>query len=833
MRFFCRPNLVAQALSLAFVLLGWPQIGSGAEAAPVTITIHADRRGPKINEAMWGIFFEDINLGADGGLYAELVKNRSFEFPEPLMGWKKISDQPDGQLEVHDQEPFNGANRHYLHLESAGVPFGVANEGFRAMGFRAGETYSLSLQVRPTAGTAVLRLELADPKGRALATARITDLNAGWQKRSVALTPGETEAHGRLQIFVEDKGGVDLDMVSLFPAHTWKDRAGGLRADMVQMLADMKPGFLRFPGGCIVEGSELDRRYQWKTTIGPVEERKLLINRWNYIFRHRPAPDYFQSFGLGFFEFFQLCDDLGAAPLPILNCGMACQFNSGQLVPLEQLDPFIQDALDLIEFANGDRSTVWGGKRAALGHAEPFKLRMLGIGNEQWGPQYVERYARFAKALKQKHPEILLVSSAGPSPADDRFQFLWPKLREMKADIVDEHCYANPIWFLSSSHRYDGYDRAGPKVFMGEYAAQNVAIASPKNENTLECALAEAAFMTGLERNADVVQLASYAPLFAHVDGWQWTPNLIWADNLRVFGTPSYYVQQLFSRHRGDRVLPLEMSGGSASSLASGRIGLGVYQTAAEFKDLRVQRAGETVAQPDFAGENPGWQIEGGQWSAKAGVFQQTDPKSTGRALFGDATWSDYTLTLRGRKVAGNEGFIIIVRDLPGSRVQWNLGGWGNQQHGIQALLGAQEQIVAQTPGSIETGRWYEIKIALKGPDLECYLDGKLVQKARVPPPQVQPLYATAARDERAGELILKVSNPGAATRAAIELAGVTGVAPRAKAFVLQGEKPTDVNSLDQPRKLAPVETEWAVPGPRFERAFPAHSFSVLRIKTR
>jgi alpha-L-arabinofuranosidase len=356
---------------------------------------------------------------------------------------------------------------------------------------------------------------------------------------------------------MEGKGTVDVDMISLFPEHTWKNRPGGLRADMVQMLADLKPGFLRFPGGCIVEGSVLERRYQWKNTIKPLGDRHLIINRWNYEFLHRPTPDYFQSFGLGFFEFFQLCEDIGAQPLPILNCGMACQFNSGELCPLDQLDPYIQDALDLIEFANGPVTSEWGAKRAAMGHPEPFNMKMMGVGNEQWGPQYIERYTRFAAALKKAHPEIMLVSDSGPSPDDSRFQFLWPKLVSMHADIVDQHCYANPSWFFENTHRYDNYDPNGPKIFMGEYAAQSVGIVSPKNRNTLECALAEAAYMTGLERNAAVVHMASYAPLFGNVDAWQWTPNLIWVDNHRIYATPDYYVQQLFSRNRGDVVLPV------------------------------------------------------------------------------------------------------------------------------------------------------------------------------------------------------------------------------------------------------------------------------------
>jgi alpha-L-arabinofuranosidase len=329
---------------------------------------------------------------------------------------------------------------------------------------------------------------------------------------------------------------------------------------MVQALADLKPGFLRFPGGCIVEGSELDKRYQWKNTILPVEERPLLINRWNYEFLHRPTPDYFQTFGLGFFEYFQLCEDIGAAPLPILNCGMACQFNSGELVPLNALDPFIQDALDLIEFANGTADSTWGGKRAAMGHPEPFHLTMLGIGNEQWGPQYIERLAAFVAAFRAKHPDIRLIASAGPEPADERFQYLWPKFRDLGVDIVDEHCYARPSWFFDNTHRYDAYDRSGPKVFFGEYAAQSDKMVSVENVNNLECALAEAAYMTGLERNADVVCMASYAPLFAHKDAWQWTPDLIWVDNLSVVYTPNYYVQQLFCTHRGDVVLPAEVS---------------------------------------------------------------------------------------------------------------------------------------------------------------------------------------------------------------------------------------------------------------------------------
>ncbi len=544
-----KASLVAAALAFSLT------------APAATIEVQVDQPGAKINPAMWGIFFEDINFGADGGLYAELVKNRGFEFPEAMMGWSKLSpSKARGQLSIHNENPFNAANPHYLRLESEGKDlFGVANEGFRGMGVKAGEAYNFSAQVRNVSGSPALRVELYGSDGALLDTVKLEKFSGDWQKISAVLHPKVTDAKAKLYVLVDGKGAVDLDFVSLFPDNTWKHRPGGLRADMVQALADLHPGFMRFPGGCIVEGSELNKRYQWKKTIGPVEERELLINRWNYEFLHRPTPDYFQSFGLGFLEFFQMCEDIGAEPLPILSCGIACQFNSGELCPLDQLEPFIQDALDLIEFANGATTTTWGAKRAALGHPEPFNLKMMGVGNENWDAQYIERYAKFHAALKAAHPEIHLISSAGPFPNDEHFKFAWPKLRELHADIVDEHCYDKPAWFLNNTHRFDSYDRTGPKVFFGEYAAQSDKVVSVKNRNTWECAIAEAAYMTGLERNAEVVRMASYAPLFANAEAWQWTPNMIWVDSLNLYATPNYYVQQLFSRNRGDVILPVKL----------------------------------------------------------------------------------------------------------------------------------------------------------------------------------------------------------------------------------------------------------------------------------
>jgi alpha-N-arabinofuranosidase len=541
------------ALSLA--------IPTSHSADAVTLTVQADKPGASINPDMWGVFFEDINLGADGGLYAELVKNRSFEFPTALMGWTRVAGPGGaGEIEVRSESPRFQNNPNYVRIAAANrAAFGLANEGFRGIGVKQGDRYDFAVQARAGQGKPTLRVELVRADGTVLARKKVRLAATQWTAVRMTLTARYTEAKAQLHVVVEGGGTVDLDHVSLFPQKTWKQRPGGLRADMVQKLADLQPGFLRFPGGCIVEGNVLSNRYQWKNTLGPVAERKLLINRWNFEFKHRPTPDYFQTFGLGFFEYFQLCEDIGAEPMPILSCGLACQFNSGEACTPEELSQFIQDAVDLIEFANGPVTSPWGRIRAEMGHPAPFNLKMIGIGNENWDQPYIERYAKFHAVLKAKHPEIQLISSAGPQPNDKRFHYAWGELRKLNADIVDEHCYDKPAWFYAAATRYDNYDRKGPKVFFGEYAAQSDKTVSVLNRNNLECALAEAACMTGMERNADVVRMASYAPLFAHEEGWQWRPNLIWLDNLNIYGTPNYYVQQMFARNRGGVVLPVEL----------------------------------------------------------------------------------------------------------------------------------------------------------------------------------------------------------------------------------------------------------------------------------
>jgi alpha-N-arabinofuranosidase len=522
----------------------------------------------KIQPTMYGVFFEDINFAADGGLYAEMIKNRSFEFEAPLMGW----EQPNS--DKHSFNKQSGIATTIKVLENKTNPnfcrilinddkgFSIINEGFRGMGIKKDAKYNLSLKAANHNGAIKkIIIQFIDKNKKVLGETSIVPTANDWKAYTAQFTATQTEAKAQLKITFEGTGTIDLDMISLFPEDTWMNRKNGMRKDIVQLLYDMKPGFLRFPGGCIVEGRTLAQRYQWKKTVGDVEKRETLINRWNTEFSHKPAPDYFQTFGLGFFEYFQLSEDLGAQPLPILSCGMACQFNTGELVPLAELDPYVQDALDLIEFANGGVDTPWGKVRSDMGHPKPFNLKYIGVGNEQWGPDYIERYKVFEKAIKAKYPKMIIVSGSGPFPEGDYFDYGMQELKKLNAEIVDEHYYKSPQWFRENATRYDKYDRKGPKVFAGEYAAQSVAIASPDNRNNWECAFSEAAFMTGLERNAEVVNLTSYAPLMAHEEAWQWTPDLLWFNNLEAYGSANYYVQKLFATNRGTDLINITKDG--------------------------------------------------------------------------------------------------------------------------------------------------------------------------------------------------------------------------------------------------------------------------------
>ncbi len=522
------------------------------------LVIQTNKIGAPIQPTMYGLFFEDINYAADGGLYAELIKNRSFEFPQNFMGWNTF-----GNIQLMNDGPFD-QNPHYVRLSNAGHNHkhtGLENEGFFGIGVTKGEEYRFSVWARGKGQKISMELIKNNTmeEGQAFVVENMDITSDDWKQYELVFTSPRTEAKAHLRIFLESPGTVDLEHISLFPVDTYNGHKNGLRKDLAQALAETNPGVFRFPGGCIVEGTDLETRYDWKKSVGPVENRPLNENRWHYTFKHRFFPDYFQSYGLGFYEYFLLSEEMGAEPIPIVSCGLSCQFqNEGEHthVAVCDLGSYVQDALDLIEFANGDVNTTWGKVRAEMGHPEPFNLKYIGVGNEQWGPEYPEHLVPFVTAIRKVYPEMLIIGSSGPDSEGKQFDYLWPEMKNIKVDLVDEHFYRPEEWFLAQGSRYDNYDRKGPKVFAGEYACHG----KGKKYNHFNAALLEAAFMTGLERNADIVHMATYAPLFAHVEGWQWRPDMIWFDNLNSVRSCSYYVQQLYGHNKGTNVVPLTMN---------------------------------------------------------------------------------------------------------------------------------------------------------------------------------------------------------------------------------------------------------------------------------
>ncbi len=530
--------------------------------------VNTKKLGATVQSTMYGLFFEDINFAADGGLYGELVKNRSFEFAQPYMGWRVF-----GNVELKADGPFERCP-HYVVLSDPGHRerrTGLQNEGYFGIGVEQGKEYRFSVWAKAPRGNSQIRVQLINENAmtehQEFVQEKLDVSGNEWKQYEIVLKASRTEPKAQLRIFLSSPNPVALEHISLFPVDTYKGRKNGLRRDLAQALEDMHPGVFRFPGGCIVEGTTLDTRYQWKNTIGPVENRPINRNRWEDTFDYRYFADYYQSYGLGFFEFFQLCEDIGAEPLPVLSVGLACQFQNGldAHASMDQLQPFIDDCLDLIEFANGPADSKWGKKRAEMGHPEPFNMKFIGVGNEQWDTPYFERLKPFVEAIRAKYPNIKIVGTSGPDSEGQMFEKGWEAMRAQGADLVDEHFYRPEAWFLGTKEakqrygencgglRYESYPRKGPKVFAGEYACHG----RGKKWNHYETSLYEAAFMTDLERNADIVEMATYAPLFAHVDGWQWRPDMIWYDNLRMFKSVSYYVQQMYAMNKGTNVLSL------------------------------------------------------------------------------------------------------------------------------------------------------------------------------------------------------------------------------------------------------------------------------------
>jgi alpha-L-arabinofuranosidase len=779
-----------------------------ARADSPTLTVDASHPGPALSPLQHGVFFEEINHAGDGGLYAEKIQNRAFT--NGTLAWAPWTE--NGAV-VHlnllpTSNPQSAA--HYLEVRvergtSDGNAWGgVANDGYWGIGLHKGETFRCQIVVKLSsrlAGPLLVALHASD--GTVLAEHRFTNLTTRDNDQTLEClfrSPKE-EAHAFLTITAQAPATFALRFVSLFPTDTFDHQTNGLRADLAQMVADLKPSFVRFPGGCFVEGDILAHRFRWRGSIGPLMDRTPTDDLWGYQCDN----------GLGYLEYLEWCEEMHAEPLFVVNCGMSHKQN----VPLDQLQPYIQSALDAIEYANGPVTSKWGAQRAKDGHPAPFHLQYIEIGNEDGFDDYDARFAMFYDAIKARYPYMKLI-------ADTR-------VKSRPPDLVDDHYYASTLFFVRQAAALDNYPRNATPIYIGEFAVTHGA-----GHGNLNAALGEAYFMTAMERNADVVKMASYAPLFANVNNMVWNPDAILFDSLHAYGIPSYWAQWMFSRNRGDVVLPttVEEPPSSNEVLNRGGIGVATWATSAEFTDLKVTQGDKVLWTLNSPGAFP-LTPQTGQWTIADGTARQTDLGTNLRAVGGDPNWTDYTFSLRARKLSGKEGFLIMfhVRDQD-NWYWWNVGGWGNTHDNIEEIVGgASTELAYNVPNHIETGRWYDLRVQVQGNRVRCYLDNKLEYDIRLP--NLPTLGVVTTRENKTGDVIIKMVNlKGEPRDVHIRLNGVGPVVTGGSAWVMTASSPSAENSFANPRAVVPVEHSVPNISDRFTYTCPPWSIVILRIHT-
>lgn len=814
------------------------------EEPEATIRIDLARRGADIPASMYGIFFEEINHAGDGGLYAELIQNRGFEDssvpegytvkgdrifpptdranhltgarphpdlsfrwnPDPIPAWRFEQLEGSGaSAELTREYPLNEASPTALKVtlpEKGRIS--LSNCGFWGMNIEKGKGYYLRMNTsngNRFEGRAILKLVAED--GTELCNRPLAiDPDRTWCEYTGQLTATGSDPHARFVIELEGTGTLLLDYVSLFP-ETFRNRINGLRNDIAQTLEALHPAFVRWPGGCIVEGIDLSNRIEWKKTIGDPKNRPGIYDTWGYR----------ATMGFGYHEFLQFCEDIGAAGMFVCNAGIGCQGRVGDACREEDLDAFIQDALDAIDYALGDGTTEWSRKRVENGHPEPFPLQYVEIGNENWGPVYEKRYDRFYRAIKAKYPRLTLISTLG----------LGGQHRHERVDMIDPHWYVAPEFFLSSSRLFDQQERGGYAIYVGEYAVNQQV-----GGGNLLGALAEAAFLSGMERNSDLVKMASYAPLLENVNDRVWPTNLIWFDSHRVMGRSSYHVQKMYAENRPDYNTATEFEQPRSGVQVSGRIGLGGWNTDNEYRELKVTLPDGRVIEADM---ERGWTPKVGTWSAADGTLSQEGPGVMRWSIWDSPEeFSDCSISVKARKKSGDEGFILYFGMQGETGYVLNIGGWGNQTTAFQRMVGADmPQIPNNIAQQVETGRWYDIRIDIHGDSFTYSLDGKRMLEARI---EQSRQYVVSGYDETTGEEVIKFVN---ATEkpftAGIELAGAESVGRIGKAIVLTSGDPSDENSLDNPEKVVPEERVYKGFSDRFTYTFAPWSFTVLRIK--
>ncbi len=798
--FSLRLTLLAAALSSAVA----------ASAQPV-VNVDVQHLGATVSPRLYGIFFEEINHAGDGGLYAELVQNRSFEDDDrapahwTTVGDAKASLVTDGML--------NARQAHALRLQLSSPAQGVSNEGYWGMNFRQQTTYTFSAWIKSEKTyRGQLIVSLCGNNGSYIGqTAVPLNLKAGkWtQVKDVKVMAERSDAEGHLVVAFTEPGTLTLDVVSLFPP-TYRGRPNGCRIDLAELLEALQPKFMRFPGGCYVEGqttprNKLHNRFEWKNTIGPIEQRPghLSVN-WGYNITD----------GFGYHEMLQLAEDLGAEPLFVVNVGLG----HGWLQPYDQLEEYIQEALDAIEYANGDaKTTKWGAERARNGHPEPFNLRLLEVGNENanfyfdsnrdQSDHYFERYLQFYRAIKAKYPEVEVIGNVESWGTDE------PSWRSNHpVDILDEHYYRSPSWFEKNFNKYDAYDRRGPKIYVGEYAVtQGFGV-----NGHLTAALGEAIYMQGLERNSDIVVMGSYAPIFVNENNPAWRPDMIRFNASESFGTPSYHVQKMMAQNIGTRIVPVSVTGNSMPPTVGHHVGFSTWGTQAEFRNLEVTDGqGKLILKDELATDKGSWKGFGGeadgrrrtqsQWAFEGGVLKQQNQRAEGSVILNTTTLpDDYTLRVEARRMEGNEGFIIVFgAEDDENLIWWNLGGWGNSQHAIEHMADGGKNTLTATQGHLEEGRWYNVEIQVRGTSARCILDGQLIHEFSLP--ERQSLYANATLDEKTGELIIKIVNPTKAAQKATLNIGQPIIGQPHVSF-LASAKGSDENTMRAQLNVSPME---------------------------
>lgn len=793
-------------------------LSSAVHAAPLRVVINAAKPAHTVSPVLYGLMTEEINHSYDGGLYAELIQNRSFkDNPNLPVHWSAVKNGPaDGLIELDRSAPLNAAQDVSLKLTvtkaSAADRVGVANDGYWGIPVKPSTSYRVEFYAKASAGFSgpvSVGIE-GDGGGPPVAEAQVKKIGETWAKYSATLTTPATvqpSTKNKFVVSMHAPGTVWLSLVSLFPP-TFHNRHNGLRVDIMEKMAAMKPSFLRFPGGNFVEGSNWNSRYQWKQTIGPIEDRP----------GHQGCWSYRSSDGLGILEFFEWCEDLKMEPVLAVFAGYTLDRKH-----LSQADmkPVVEDTLDELEYATGDVSTKWGARRAADGHPAPFKVRFVEIGNEDFTDRsgsYEYRFASIFDAVKTKYPSIKCIATRD--------------VQSRKPDLVDAHYYRPTYKMMADLDHYANRDPNAPKVIVGEWATMN-RVRGDRHTATLAEAISDAAWMAALERDSDNVLIHCYAPLFSNVNpgGTQWSPNLIGYDALSSYGGPSYYAQAMLSNNRGDVVLAtsVENALGAEASIPSGAVGIGAWNTQIEAKDIEVTTG--SGAKYRFDPSSSDLRENSGTWTVNNGILAETAIGPNMTAFIGDNAWTDYTYSLKARKTGGAEGFLVIFHaKSPDDLVWWNVGGWGNTASGIERPPGNDIQLGDKTPIKIENDRWYDLKVEVKGRDIKCYIDGMLVTSAQDPglkPPKT--FFATATRDSSTGDIIVKAMNNSSAPQLLdIAVDGVSKVAASGTLIELSG-KPDDRNLIDELEKVVPKTSKITVGSPKFQQTLAPYSVNVIR----